>query len=228
MENPWIRLPEEPPYVLSDDRRIIIEINNNERQSENQISINLLPDPFIGNIDAPIILLTKCPGIHIDDPTWHKKDYFIQLMRSNYLQEPVEYPLLYLDEKLKGSPGAQWYRRHLKNLILDTSIKDVSRKICSVPIFPYHQKNFKGSSLNFSSRLLPSQFYTKSIIIQAMERKAKIIIMIGQSLWFRFVPQLSTYPNLGIIKNPQNPMISINNINQPSIYNELISIIKED
>ncbi len=59
MDNLWKNLPDEAPYVLDQDRYIIHEINYKYGDSHQKIQTQLMPEPFIGNIEAPRIILTS-------------------------------------------------------------------------------------------------------------------------------------------------------------------------
>ena len=62
MENPWLHLPTEPPYVLDGDREYVETFNNglNDSRHKHYLQLNeLLPEPFVGAKDAPILLLSN-------------------------------------------------------------------------------------------------------------------------------------------------------------------------
>lgn len=61
MENPWKHLPGQPPYVLPADAPAISSFNQGV-SDEHQIRLELLPEPYLGDPDAPIILLSLNPG----------------------------------------------------------------------------------------------------------------------------------------------------------------------
>ena len=60
--NPWADLPHNPDYVLPDDAPDVRQFN--ERASEiHRLQIDkLIPEPFIGNPEAPLVLLSNNPG----------------------------------------------------------------------------------------------------------------------------------------------------------------------
>ena len=59
--NPWVDLPEESPFVLHGDAAAIARFNAraNERH---RIRLDVLPEPFIGRPDAPLVLLNRTAG----------------------------------------------------------------------------------------------------------------------------------------------------------------------
>ena len=60
MNNPWRHLPDIPPFVLDSDRRAIEEFNASA-SADTHVHLDLLPEPFLGNKDAPVVLLNLNP-----------------------------------------------------------------------------------------------------------------------------------------------------------------------
>jgi hypothetical protein len=223
MKNPWLSLPESPPYVLEQDTYVIRAMNYAYGGTDRQIQTQLLPDPYTGNIEASILLLTKNSGFdEKSDPYWHTRDAFLTLMRKNIFQEPLPYPFVYLDPQLANSPGAQWHTKRLKWLIQDSSLKKVATNICSIPYFPYHTAKFSGIPKKITDDILPSQRYTKYLIRQAMDRKAVIVITLFETEWKKLVPELESYEKTYRL-NSQNTSISPDNLDQ---YEELVMILR--
>src|SRR6516162_2449817 len=60
--NPWVHVPVDPPYVLLEDARAVGEFNASAGEAH-QLQINkLLPEPFVGDPAAPVLLLSNNPG----------------------------------------------------------------------------------------------------------------------------------------------------------------------
>jgi hypothetical protein len=71
IENPWHGLPDEPPYVLSDDREKVLAFNVRQKRKENQngfLHLDLIPEPFVGKPDAPVVLLGTIQGLRTQHP----------------------------------------------------------------------------------------------------------------------------------------------------------------
>lgn len=184
MENPWRNIPNAAPYVLNQDLFIIQEMNTRYADKPRMIQTQLLPEPFIGNIDSPIILLTKNPGFDkANDPEWHADERFKELARANLFQEPSEYPFYFLNPTIKESPGAKWHLGKLRMLLEATSIIKVAQNICSIPSFPYHTKQFIGIPKRITEEILPSQLYTRFLVLNAIVRKAIIVLGSGKNEW---------------------------------------------
>ena len=63
MQNPWLSLPENPPFVLECDHQIILAFNNRVKP-EHLIHWEFLPEPYTGNPEAKILLLNLNPGFY--------------------------------------------------------------------------------------------------------------------------------------------------------------------
>lgn len=60
--NPWAALPEVPPYVLPKDR-LHVEAFNRYVDVKHQLGGSLVPQPFLGDPQAPVIVLGRNPDI---------------------------------------------------------------------------------------------------------------------------------------------------------------------
>ena len=94
LDNPWTHLPTRAPFVLREDREAIESFNRRTRL-ETQIETALLPVPFVGRIDAPVILLLLKPGserriLHLAS---HRRD-IAGPVRACHRQDSVECPEL--------------------------------------------------------------------------------------------------------------------------------------
>jgi hypothetical protein len=94
-ENPWCRLPASPPYVLPDDEPLVRDFN--ERVGPNRcLDIDkILPEPFVGAKDAPVVLLRNNPGFG-KGADHEQGRVFIERMRKNLLHESSDYPFVFL------------------------------------------------------------------------------------------------------------------------------------
>jgi len=223
MDNPWRNLPEKAPYVLEQDRYIIREINYEYGDSPRKIQTQLFPEPFLGNIEAPIMVLTKNPGFdELNDPFWHTQERMKRLVRNNLLQEHSDYPFYFLNPEIQDSPGAVWHREKLKALIQRTSLIRVAQNVCSVPSFPYHTSKYAGIPKRISEEVLPSQRYTRFIIRRAIERNVIIVLGSGKNEWEALVPELFNYQKTYFLSNNQKPFISSGNMDH---FSELLQAI---
>ena len=57
LENPWQNLPLASPYVLPEDDGIVLRVFNSSMAKARQIRLEVLPEPYLGRPDAPVVLL---------------------------------------------------------------------------------------------------------------------------------------------------------------------------
>src|SRR5688500_3058766 len=83
--NPWLRLPDSGPYVLADDAEAVGRFNDKpNRKPIHLLRIHdLLPEPFIGSPDAPVVLLSNNPGWSETGLALKQSRGFQQRMRAN-------------------------------------------------------------------------------------------------------------------------------------------------
>src|SRR4051794_20783730 len=85
-ENPWRRLPDQPLYVLPEDEEIVRRFNETAQENHQLRIDELLPEPFVGDPRAPVVLLSNNPGVGRGTP--HRRDpLFMDRMRMNLLHE---------------------------------------------------------------------------------------------------------------------------------------------
>src|SRR5579871_2170390 len=158
MLNPWHDLPMAEPFVLKGDERIIRLFNARlkEKQRENQqVHLEVFPEPFSGNPQAGIVLLNLNPGYYPRNKEFGGGTTdFLRLWRANLAHEPQEYPFYHLDPRLKGSPGEVYYSQKFRAPIHEFEAKRVAEEFFVVEYFPYTTKRGVG---NISR--LPSQEY---------------------------------------------------------------------
>ena len=219
MNNPWVNLPNLPPYILPSDNDFV-EHHNNKVSENYQIQTNLYPEPFLGNPNSNIILLNLNPGFTPAEFYYHTDDkYFVEQIQAN-LCHRAKYPFFLLDPLVSESPGGKWWNKRLKQIILQTSLDIVSNKIFCIELFPYHSKNFRmtGSSIE-------SQEYSFEILKLAIQREALIILMRGRISWEKSFPQLKDC-NYYSLKNPRSPYISKNNL-PDGVFEKIIERLKQ-
>ena len=204
MLNPWNKLPTTPPYILDIDKSLV-ENNKAKFNEETELQFELLPEPFLGNPLAPVILLNLNPGYSPDDITYHQQPKFIELSRANLNLQLLEYPIFLLNPSL-SAPGRDWWEKKLGSLIRDTSKEVVANNVLCVEYFPYHSKKFGHHKLQ-----LQSQEYSFHLVRQAIARNAVIVLMRSRKLWVTEVPELENYRFLFSVRSVQNPTISPRN-----------------
>ena len=207
MENPWINLPNQPPYVLSVDRTSLGSFSKKPISTE--LRFEVIPTPFIGNpLSAKVILLALNPGFSEED---------VQLLSDHpeFLQADIHNltfnnnpPFYALNEEYGYSGLFRWWDRRLKDLITVLGRDRVASSISCVQFFPYHSKTYSPLK-----ELLPSQQYNFHLVKTAIMQRKTIVIMRSEALWTSNVPELKGYPYIRL-KVPRNPYFNKNNMTE--------------
>jgi hypothetical protein len=216
-ENPWGNLPLRPRYVLPTDDEQITRFNQ-KAITKFRVETGALPEPFLGAIDAPVVLLNLNPGFGKQDLKRHAEPLFIKRSRANLTHEPAEYPFYLLDPDPNLHRG-QWWDRKLKCLIKEVGLESVARRVMCVEYFPYHSRRFRHRKI-----ALDSQRYSFWLVHQALERKAVILLLRGKKAWLAKIPELKG--NVFLAKNPRAASVSPKNF--PQGFSEAVEALKDE
>ena len=137
MENPWKSLPTNPPYILPDE---LESINNFNRYCKEEFKIltHLFPDPYLGNINAPVILLNLNSGYNGSEDELHKNTAFIEVCRNNLLHGETNWSNYYFDPQFHNTAGYEWWSKVAREIIERIGEEKFSRNVLTVEYFPYH------------------------------------------------------------------------------------------
>jgi hypothetical protein len=214
-DNPWRQLPNKFPFVLSQEAQLIEQFNSTAIDRF-KVHLEILPEPYLGNPDAPVVLLGLNPGFKESDIEQHRDARFAALSRANLLHEPAEYPFYLLDPTIDRT---KWWERKLRCLIEQFGCLKVAREVFCVEFFPYHSRRFRQAKV-----CVPSQQYSFSLVKRAISRGAVILQLRGNNYWLRNVPELAKYqvyrPN-----SVQNPSISPRNF--PEGYKAAVAVLEK-
>jgi hypothetical protein len=179
MENPWTALPKVPPYVLPCDAEAVETFNrDSSRKDEHRIQTHLLPEPFIGCPNAPILVLGKNPGYKAGRAESIRGEAVHQArMRDNLLHKPSDYPFMKLDPSLPGCATDWWKKKFKKRLSQPDALDWLAKSLLAVELLPYASTKFRHGKL-----VIPSQEYSFWLVREAMRRKAVIVITRGVKL----------------------------------------------
>jgi hypothetical protein len=202
--NPWPALGQEPPFVLPDDREVIVQFNARATE-RTRLELDLLPEPFVGRLDAPVVLLTLNPGVSDGDFALHNDPAFRDRIRACHRQDKVAWPYYYLAPEVTG-PGARWSARVLGPLIRELSLGAVSRGVALFEYLPYHSRGFGHARLEVAS-----QAFTMAAVRVSIASAAAIFITRGAKLWSTAIPELVGHPHLFTTRSTQNIVISPRN-----------------
>jgi hypothetical protein len=202
--NPWIALPESAPFVLPADAAVIERFNCSAPEPF-WLRLDLLPEPFVGRQDAPVVLLALNPGFSDSDPGLHGSATFAASVRKNIRHDSQAYPFYLLDPSNKG-PGYDWWRQRLRLLLEEFGAPLVSRSLLCVEYFPYHSRRYAHAKLD-----VPSQSYARQLVHAAVQRDAVVIVMRGWNLWREAVPALENARRCFRLRSVQNVSVTPKN-----------------
>ncbi len=193
--------------MLPDDAKSIDAFNRTADRRV-RLKLSLLPEPWVGRLTAPAVLLNLNPGIGSGSHnSWFKRPELVNAIRANLAQEPRrEFPFHYLDPALAQSGGGIWWGRALRQLVADAGLQKVARRIVTIEYHGYHSYGFTLLPIT-----LPSQRYTFAAVRRALDRDAVVIAMRGWRYWSVAVPELLDYSRLYRTSNPQVSSISPKN-----------------
>jgi hypothetical protein len=203
-ENPWHRLPEKQPFVLPEDDSLVRTFNVNAQLVHYLRIEAILPEPFVGAKDAPVVLLSNNPG-YGKNAAYRQDQIFMDRMRRNLLHEPSDYPFVFLAPDLPR-PLGEWWRKKLKELLSRFGDEVIARSVLNIAYVPYASQRYRHGRLR-----LPSQDYSFKLVVDAMNRGAVIVAMRKKERWFGAIPVLEHYKHLYQVTNVQNPAISSRN-----------------
>lgn len=234
MNNPWIYLSlNGPEYILDEDKDVINNYNRNKNENV-KIQSHLLPEAYLGNPKADIVILHANPGFvkqEIDYSNTHK-----ELMKSslkNMRHEDQEYPIYLLDERFHEDAGYIWWMKQTKQLREKGNIttKQIANSIFQVEFFPYHSKNVGLRALP----KLKSQEYSFYLVREAIKRNAIILEMRGfykkdgvplRSIWVENIPELKNYKKLFRPSTWRAAALSEANLGK-DVFNQLVDTIRK-
>lgn len=219
--NPWLLVPRRAPFILPSDRAAIAKFNESATD-QFQIKTHLLPIPFIGNPDAPVVLLSLNPGYHPEDDVRQATPKFTRACRDGYAHAASEHPFFFFAPRIEGAdegPGQRWWRRRFPTLKGLNDLSSLAGGIFCVQYFPYRSRSFDS----FGS-ILDSQHYGFDLVRGAMRRGAEIVLMRSRRRWFDAIPKLADYRRLVELPSPRNPTLTEQSA--PAAFARLTRMIK--
>lgn len=194
-----------------------VDVFNRQADVRTRICGELLPEPFFGPRDAPVVLLLLNPGYHPDDATVHERPHFARRFRAALASGTGEHVHLAADA---AGPGHQWWRRAVGPLARATSFAAVARGVLVVEYFPYHSRTFAHAHLR-----LPSQSFSFGLVHDAMARRAEIVVGRGHEIWLGAVPALGTYSRLTRMKNARRTSLSPGNLADARAFRRIVRAV---
>jgi len=207
VENPWLRLPCEAPFILDVDRENISRYNQSRRTEKTKINTNSIPEPFIGNADsAKLVLLNLNPGDSEADREAHGNPDFRAAMIRNLRGEPQRYPFYALNPEFRWTGCAKWWAPRTRELQHAAGLDNATfaERLLVVEWFPYHSKKAGLPP----SPVCESQTYSFYLAKQMLDKRKLIVRMRAEKHWSTADP---VFQGVRSLRNPQCGYISRGN-----------------
>jgi len=219
MQNPWLSLPceQSDDLTLPTDRPYLDAYASTNPKDTHRIHRYLLPEPFFGRFDAPVVLLLQNPGFSEGDIVYQNITEHTTALRRTYAGDQSHF---YLDRPSScNAPGTRWWKKTAcAHLLRDApELKD---KLLVLEFFPYHSEAFDHAHIR-----IPSQQFTFHLLRQAIERNALVVCARMWKPWICAVPELAKHASNGmVIRNKSiHPAITRTNTHR---YEDLVANLR--
>ena len=220
MKNPWHDFEISTNMIHELDRHSV-DLHNLSVAAEYKFLPLLAPEPWIGDTKADLLVLLANPGATRGDVSGKKQngaDLINQLSIANLKHSISDYPHFFFNPILEGTDGHTWYKKRFRHLIEATDAQNISKKVLSCELVPYHSFSWKKPRV-----MPPTQSYTFELVRKAIDRGAIILIGRGKADWFKHVPELSKYKRYFQPASPQCAFVSPKNYGKN--YREILKTI---
>ena len=221
-QNPWDAIPSRPPFILEMDQEAIMKHNVKWKSKPHKLVMEAecgcIPCPFAGDPrTAPVILLNTNPR-HVDrNRSLHTGASFRKAALANLRHDAASGNFL-LTEEFKCTPGGNYWRVHLRELIAATSIELVSRNVAMIEWCPYHTE--KDAFIS-DGLFCPSQQYSWNLAVNAHTHGREVIVLRSKYKW--------KHVNLGFEDSPslfsRRPWVTRNNL-PDGVFDRMIERIR--
>lgn len=217
MENPWLKLPNRPPYILEVDKDVIeifnakILTSKAKNKDDYFIQTEMLPEPFGGRPDGKILFLNLNPGFDIDNDlnTHRNNSVFTGFLKKKLSRSIYDVTTFYKSVEVQSTPYYKWYSDRTKTL-RELYAWDFTNHFQFVEYHGYHSRRFKDIPK------LPSQEYGFAVVREFIKNndadKSIIFILRGERKWKEAVPELNSLNNVFKFNSNQSLFVTENNM----------------
>lgn len=181
MKNPWLDLPPGSLIHAADEAGL------RALGDEAGLTKELLPEPYVGRLDAPVVLLMNNPKAGENDQLIHTQQWFRAAHRDNLLQRRGQFPFYYLDPNLKERAdstvlgntrdkdphGWAYWERLLADVLQVLPVGQVSANLLLVQAFAYHSRR-RGNGDRWR---LPTSEFGAHLVRRAVDEGRVVIVM---------------------------------------------------
>ena len=227
-KNPWTNISWNNT-IADCDKSIVAHllVGLGKGSEKSQIHNEMLPEPFIGDLNANVYLLNGNPGVTPIDLALTNDAAYEKFIQDTLCQRSRPFPFMWIIPKtpsvisVNRHSGYDWWEDRLSDVL---AVKP-DPNICNIEYFPYH-------SLKMPSSLpsLPSNAFVDWYINDAINKNKWIIVLRCRDEWLTRIPKLSGYSKLLFCYSRRNVRVSQNNLCDAknnkinnSIWNSLIN-----
>lgn len=202
--NPWTQTPTSPPFVLDSDK-IAVDAFNRELKpySDHWIHTGRLPEPRLGPIDAPVVLLQL------------NASYNRASMQTPLTANEITRGIESLSDEQSPHPCLanqnDWWDKAFGRLLKRFGRERLAARVCSIEYFAYPSSRFAHASIE-----IPSQRYQISLVERALSRGAIIVVTRGLEYWAAKVPGLAAEVGNSVHQTASRQRVWVTEGNLPS------------
>lgn len=221
MRNPWVDLNEGPEYVLDCDRPYAEAFNRLEQRAQFQLALDLVPIPFMGDKQAPLVLLALNPSFEperrsSESGTAPRGRALLRTIRDE-CANPVHVGLC---DEFSDSYGSRWWRRCFNGVRkAGIPFAELAERVLTVEFHGYRSRESRAIPVT-----LPSQLYGFHLVREAISRRAVVVVARGRRYWEVAVPELHGYERRVDLRNPRSTTVSIANCGEEGFARVLSSL----
>lgn len=141
-------------YEMLKSQQLLVT-QRNWNSDSTLFTIDLPSEPFVGDLDAPIYIMTLNPGAGDDEYTNWKNTTLQDLAKNCVVQGKTDYPFYYLNPKLIGTGGYDYWRNNRFSGLIkalseyynseDIAIKKIANNVCDLELCAYRSSKWDVS-----------------------------------------------------------------------------------
>ena len=233
-DNPWRKLPKQPPYVLMSDDVAFVRHHNRIASPKHRIQENSLPEPFIGNPNsAKLVLLNLNPGHDGSVETDHGRPEIKDAIFDNLYQRHTEYPFYAFNPafgkttEFEQTGVAKYWRERTIRLQEATGLADAAfaKKIFVIEWFPYPSENWFCTAEKYEktrNSLCPSQDYNFQLALSFVADPRVIVLgMRSKRYWVAVDERFERVP---FLNSCQNTRLTPRNM-EPGLFDKIVKLM---
>lgn len=211
-KNPWCHIDKNHTIAEGDK-----DILTKEYCEAKGIHTELLPEPYTGLKDSPVVCLNLNPGYSEDDDDFVNNPEFVAEVQRTLTHETDHF--LWTDAQFRSEtgtlhPGCDWWLKRTRALreLLGLESSGQPLRIFDLEYFPYHTE-----TRIYFSRRLHSHAYRNRLLWEAMAQGKLIVIMRGKTEWESIKAHglgdlLKAYPHKIVMASAGNVTFTENNL----------------